>query len=96
MNNLRGKNIKCTVWIDDWTFSSVQDFRESIQYILSTIGKNGLKPAREKTTYRKGNALITGAIVTPNSVKPSDTFRDKELTEGRKEYRRQIHLKNKG
>ena len=96
MSGLKGKDITCTVWIDDLTFSSIHDFRSDTQYIMSTIGKSGLKPARHKTTYREGNAKITGAIVTPNSIKPTDSFREKDMTEGRKEYRKQIYLKNAG
>jgi len=96
LKSLKTNDVTCTVWIDDLTFSSVHDFKEDIQMIMSTIGRYGLKPARKKTTYRKGNALITGAIVTPNSIKPTDAFRSKDMTEGRLEYRNQIYLKDKG
>jgi RNA-directed DNA polymerase len=81
LNYLKPYDIKFTVWIDDWTFSSKKDFKNIVPEILSIIGRSGLKPSSKKTTYRYGKACITGAIVKLHTMKVTDEFREKELTQ---------------
>lgn len=75
---IKDKNIYYTRWLDDLTFSSIKDFRYLHNDILSTIGKNGLKVSRKKTTYKVGKTVITGTVVTQNTVKVTQKFRKKE------------------
>lgn len=91
---IKDQPITFTIWIDDWTFSSLNDFQHLTQEILSIIAHSGFKIARKKTTYRKGNSIITGVVVTANSIKVTNEFRAKDQTEGRKNYKNQVYLKN--
>jgi hypothetical protein len=96
---IKNRNITFTLWVDDWAFSSNEDFQDLIQQIILEIGAAGFKVSRDKTTYRHKNALITGVIVGKSgTVKVSETFRDKgnlnltpDQIRGRKQYKDNVY-----
>jgi len=97
---LKGQDILITTWIDDLTFSSNKDFRDTVPKIINLICNSGIKVARSKTTYRVNKSVITGVVVGMSTLKVTDKFRRKgelELTdnqkEGRANYERCIYNK---
>jgi len=100
---IKDRDITFTLWVDDWTFSSNQDFRDLVQPIISTIGCAGFKVSRDKTTYRHKKALITGIIVGKSgSIKVSESFREKgkqelspEQIRGREQYQQNVYKMRK-
>lgn len=62
-------NIKFTIFVDDITLSSKEDFKDKIPEILSIIRKDGYKISNKKTFYKTKNPVITGVVCQNNKLK---------------------------
>lgn len=99
---IKDKDIKYTRWVDDLTFSSKDDFSDLYIKILSEILGGGLKISRGKTTSHNGRTVITGVVASPNSIKVTQKFRNKDESKmnemqllGRKIYKEHVKFVDK-
>lgn len=76
---IAGKEIRFTLYIDDLTFSSEQDFRYLCEPILATLRGAGLKISHNKTHYGS-KAEITGILTRSSGIRPKDEHFDKLAT----------------
>jgi RNA-directed DNA polymerase len=60
--------ITFTSFLDDFTFSSNQCFRNFIPQLIAIIRKGGFFPAYNKIHYRKGYCEITGLFVNERTI----------------------------
>lgn len=68
--------ITYTRFVDDLTFSSPNDFQETIAPIIETVLSGGFKINRRKTKY-EGSQTITGIKVHNNFIDSTDKIKDK-------------------
>lgn len=55
--------IKFTIYVDDMTLSSSQDFKHLIPDFLKILMDNGFKISHDKTFYKTKNPVVTGVVV---------------------------------
>lgn len=63
--------LKFSVYIDDLTFSSQDDFSDITNEIIDRILVHGFKVNHNKTSFKIGRALVTGVVVRQNSITPA-------------------------
>lgn len=61
-------NLKFSMFVDDITISSKNDFKEIVPEILKIIRKSGFKINHKKTYYKTKNPIITGVICQNNRL----------------------------
>lgn len=71
------EQIVFTIYVDDMTFSSNQDFKELSLTLRDIIIEGGFFVNHGKTFYTKGKADITGVKVGQNTLNVKDDFREK-------------------
>lgn len=76
--NLHG--ITYTRFVDDLTFSSQKDFKNSLNELLEIVLSSGFKIGYRKTLY-SGNQTITGIPVYNNFIDAPDKIKDKAKNE---------------
>lgn len=95
-------NITFTSFIDDLSFSSPYDFKDSTTIIIGIIEKDGFKISHNKTNYSR-LPLVTGVIPMNNYLRLPSTFFEKlsEKTnkseaqiKGLQTYKQKIDKKN--
>ncbi len=60
LNFASANDLTFTTYLDDITFSSLNDFKNISQFIIQTLKKDGYKISHDKTNYRRSNIAITG------------------------------------
>jgi RNA-directed DNA polymerase len=92
-------NLTFTTFIDDLTFSSIQDFKQICPEILGCIRDSGFEISFLKTNYKTCNPIVTGVIVKNNFLDVTDQFKLKlidaidkspEYLKGLLQYRNKI------
>ncbi|MDP2541541.1 hypothetical protein CSC81_10240 [Tenacibaculum discolor] len=76
-NICEDKQIVFTIYVDDLTFSSVNDFKELSIELRNIVINNGFFVNHKKTFFTKGKAEITGVKVGQNTLNVKDDFRNK-------------------
>lgn len=66
----RIKGIKVSLYVDDITFSSSQDFKEDVPQIIQELRERGLLINFDKTHYLSKSPLVTGVQVLNNGIAP--------------------------
>lgn len=61
--------IKFTIYVDDMTLSSSQDFKYLIPSFLKILMDNGFKISHDKTFYKTKNPVVTGVVVHNNKLR---------------------------
>jgi RNA-directed DNA polymerase len=97
------QGITYTRYIDDLVFSCSFDFRQHCLPLINFILEFGFRISIEKTLYRAGTMEITGIDVKNNVLDLSDNFKtlledetiQKKITQGRKNYLKQVRKKIK-
>lgn len=66
-----------SIFVDDLTMSSSSDFKELTPLIIDIIQQGGYIISHNKTVYKAGNLVITGAYCTNNSLELTKSFNEK-------------------
>jgi len=66
-----------TSFIDDLTFSAPANFKDEVQFIITTIQEDGFKVSHKKTNYKTKKPMVTGIVVKNNNLALPNTFRIK-------------------
>lgn len=70
----RSNDIKFSIFVDDITMSSRNDFKDKIPRILSILTDDGYKISHQKTFYKTKNPIVTGVICQNNKIKLPHSF----------------------
>lgn len=62
-------NLKFSIFVDDITISSKEDFKHLIPEILNIISTSGYKISHNKTFYKTKNPIVTGVKCQNNRIK---------------------------
>lgn len=62
-------NLKFSIFVDDITISSKEDFKHLVPEILNIISMSGYKISHNKTFYKTKNPIVTGVKCQNNRIK---------------------------
>ena len=62
-------NLKFSIFVDDITISSKEDFKHLVPEILNIISTSGYKISHNKTFYKTKNPIVTGVKCQNNRIK---------------------------
>jgi RNA-directed DNA polymerase len=73
----RMHHLTFTAFIDDLTFSSPKDFKDTIQQIIKVITDDGFRISHSKTNYKTKDPAVTGIVLKRNSLSIPETLKQK-------------------
>jgi RNA-directed DNA polymerase len=85
------RGITFTVFVDDLTFSSKNDFSACINTLLNIIRQNGFFPNNKKIHYRRRSCEITGLIVKNGKLRLEKEMLNRLDNPGVKAYVKNIN-----
>jgi len=66
-----------TAFIDDLTFSSPKDFKNTIQQIIRIITDDGFRISHSKTNYQTKDPIVTGIVLKRSSLSLPENLKQK-------------------
>lgn len=67
-------HIKFTIYVDDVTLSSAQDFKALVPEFLAILKKSGFRISHDKTFYKTKNPTVTGVVVHNNNLRRQPAY----------------------
>ena len=67
-------HIKFTIYVDDVTLSSANDFKHLVPEFMMILKRSGFKISHDKTFYKTKNPIVTGVVVHNNNLKRQPAY----------------------